>query len=91
MWVIKKLLHPAAGTASQPVAGLGSRNKARLRLGTPNHALSCTRAPELLDTEIGVRQVATGLLRPALARGEALKQSGTPPPLAAGRQRSEGA
>lgn len=49
-----------------PVAAsgwLGSLEKARLWLKTPNRALRCERPLDLLDTEIGARQVEDVLLR----------------------------
>ena len=42
---------------------LGSLEKARLWLKTPNRALGCDRPLDLLDTEIGARQVEEVLLR----------------------------
>lgn len=56
-------LYRVARAASQAVEVLGSLDKARLWLKTPNRALSCDRPLDLLDTEIGARQVEEVLLR----------------------------
>jgi len=48
---------------SQAVEVLGSIDKARLWLKTPNRALGCEMPLDLLDTEIGTRQVEEALLR----------------------------
>lgn len=56
-------LYRLARAASQAVAVLGSLEKARLWLKTPNRALGCDRPLDLLDTEIGARQVDDVLLR----------------------------
>lgn len=56
-------LYRLARAASQAVDVLGSLDKARLWLKTPNRALSCDRPFDLLDTEIGARQVKDVLLR----------------------------
>ena len=56
-------LYRVARAASQAVEVLGSLDKARLWLKTPNRALSCEPPLDLLDTEIGARQVEEVLLR----------------------------
>jgi len=56
-------LYRVARAASQAVEVLGSLDKARLWLKTPSRALSCERPLDLLDTEIGARQVEEVLLR----------------------------
>lgn len=56
-------LYRVARAASQAVDVLGSLDKARLWLKTPNRALGCDRPLDLLDTEIGARQVEDVLLR----------------------------
>ncbi len=56
-------LYRVARAASQAVAVLGSLDKARLWLKTPNRALGGDRPLDLLDTEIGARQVEDILLR----------------------------
>lgn len=56
-------VYRVARAASQAVEVLGSLEKARLWLKTPNRALNCDRPLDLLDTEIGVRQVEEVLLR----------------------------
>jgi|688.fasta_scaffold44238_9 hypothetical protein len=48
---------------SQAVEVLGSIDKARLWLKTPNRALGCEMPLDLLDTDIGTRQVEEVLLR----------------------------
>jgi len=52
-----------ARTVSQAVEVLGSIDKARTWLKTPNRALGCEMPLDLLDTEIGARQVEEILLR----------------------------
>ena len=56
-------LYRLARAAAQAVAVLGSLDKARLWLKTPNRALGCELPLDLLDTEIGARQVDDVLLR----------------------------
>lgn len=56
-------LYRLARAASQAVAALGSLDKARHWLKTPNRALNCDRPLDLLDTDIGARQVEEVLLR----------------------------
>ena len=56
-------LYRVASTLSQAVEVLGSIDKARLWLKTPNRALGCEMPLDLLDTEIGTRQVEEVLLR----------------------------
>lgn len=56
-------LYRVAWVASQAVEVLGSIEKARVWLKTPNRALGCERPLDLLDTEIGARQVEDVLLR----------------------------
>ena len=56
-------LYRVARAASQAVEVLGSLDKARLWLKTPNRALSCEPPLDLIDTEIGARQVEEVLLR----------------------------
>jgi putative toxin-antitoxin system antitoxin component (TIGR02293 family) len=48
-------LYRVARAASQAVEVLGSIDKARVWLKTPNRALGCERPLDLLDTEIGAR------------------------------------
>ncbi len=52
-----------ASTLSQAIEVLGSIDKARLWLKTPNRALGCETPLDLLDTDIGTRQVEEVLLR----------------------------
>ena len=56
-------LYRVASTLSQAVEVLGSIDKARLWLKTPNRALGCEMPLDLLDTDIGTRQVEEVLLR----------------------------
>jgi putative toxin-antitoxin system antitoxin component (TIGR02293 family) len=56
-------LYRVARAASQAVEVLGSIDKARVWLKTPNRALGCEMPLDLLDTEIGARQVEEVLLR----------------------------
>lgn len=56
-------VYRVARAASQAVEVLGSLEKARLWLKTPNRALNYDQPLDLLDTEIGVRQVEEVLLR----------------------------
>jgi putative toxin-antitoxin system antitoxin component (TIGR02293 family) len=56
-------LYRVASTFSQAVEVLGSIDKARLWLKTPNRALGCEMPLELLDTDIGTRQVEEVLMR----------------------------
>ncbi|WP_255100705.1 antitoxin Xre/MbcA/ParS toxin-binding domain-containing protein [Synechococcus sp. L2F] len=56
-------LYRVARAASQAVEVLGSIDKAHVWLKTPNRALGCERPLDLLDTEIGARQVEDVLLR----------------------------
>jgi putative toxin-antitoxin system antitoxin component (TIGR02293 family) len=56
-------LYRVARVVSQAVEVLGSIDKARVWLKTPNRALGCEMPLDLLDTEIGVRQVEEVLLR----------------------------
>ena len=56
-------LYRVASTLSQAVEVLGSIDKARLWLKTPNRALGCELPLDLLDTDIGTRQVEEVLLR----------------------------
>jgi len=56
-------LYRVASTLSQGVEVLGSIDKARLWLKTPNRALGCEMPLELLDTDIATRQVEEVLLR----------------------------
>ena len=56
-------LYRVASTLSQAVEVLGSIDKARLWLKTPNRALGCEMPLELLDTDIGTRQVEEVLMR----------------------------
>jgi putative toxin-antitoxin system antitoxin component (TIGR02293 family) len=56
-------LYRVARAASQAVEALGSIDKARVWLKTPNRALACERPLDLLDTENGARQVEDVLLR----------------------------
>ena len=55
-------LYRVASTLSQAVEVLGSIDKARLWLKTPNRALGCEMPLELLDIDIGTRQVEEVLL-----------------------------
>ncbi len=52
-----------ASTLSQVVEVLGSIDKARVWLKSPNRALGSEMPLDLLDTEIGPRQVEEVLLR----------------------------
>jgi len=56
-------LYRVASAVSQAVEVLGSIDKARVWLKTPNRALGCEIPLDLLDTEIGARQVEEVLLR----------------------------
>ena len=56
-------LYRVARVVSQAVEVLGSIDKARVWLKTPNRALGCEMPLDLLDTEIGARQVEEVLLR----------------------------
>ena len=56
-------LYRVASTLSQAVEVFGSIDKARLWLKTPNRALGCEMPLDLLDTDIGTRQVEEVLLR----------------------------
>jgi putative toxin-antitoxin system antitoxin component (TIGR02293 family) len=56
-------LYRVARAASQAVEVLGSIEKARVWLKTPNRALGGEIPLDLLDTEIGARQVEEILLR----------------------------
>jgi len=56
-------VYRVARTVSQAVEVLGSIDKARTWLKTPNRALGCEMPLDLLDTEIGARQVEEILLR----------------------------
>lgn len=56
-------LYRVARTFSQAIDVLGSLDKARTWLKTPNRALGCEKPLDLLDTEIGARQVEDVLLR----------------------------
>lgn len=56
-------LYRVANTLCQAVEVLGSIDKARLWLKTPNRALGCEIPLDLLDTDIGTRQVEEVLLR----------------------------
>ncbi len=56
-------LYRVASTLSQAVDVLGSIEKARVWLMTPNRALGCEIPLDLLDTDIGTRQVEEVLLR----------------------------
>jgi len=56
-------LYRVARAASQAVEVLGSIDKSRVWLKTPNRALGCEIPLDLLDTEIGARQVEEVLLR----------------------------
>lgn len=56
-------LYRVARVVSQAIEVLGSIDKARLWLKTPNRALGCEIPLTLLDTEIGARQVEDVLLR----------------------------
>ena len=55
-------LYRVASTLSHAVEVLGSIDKARLWLKTPNRALGCEIPLDLLDTDIGTRQVEEILL-----------------------------
>ncbi len=54
-------LYRMARAFSQAVEVLGSTDKARVWLKMPNRALGCDIPLDLLDTEIGARQVEEGL------------------------------
>jgi putative toxin-antitoxin system antitoxin component (TIGR02293 family) len=56
-------LYRVARAASQAAEVLGSIDKARVWLKTPNRALGCEIPLDLLDTEIGAHQVEDVLLR----------------------------
>lgn len=56
-------LYRVARVVSQAIEVLGSIDKARVWLKTPNRALGCEIPLTLLDTEIGARQVEDVLLR----------------------------
>jgi putative toxin-antitoxin system antitoxin component (TIGR02293 family) len=56
-------LYRVARAVSQAVEVLGSIDKARVWLKMPNRALGCEIPLDLLDTEIGARQVEEVLLR----------------------------
>ena len=56
-------LYRVASTLSQVVEVLGSIDKARVWLKSPNRALGSEMPLDLLDTEIGARQVEEVLLR----------------------------
>lgn len=56
-------LYRVARAVSQAIEVLGSIDKARVWLKTPNRALGCEIPLNLLDTEIGARQVEDVLLR----------------------------
>lgn len=56
-------LYRVARAVSQAIEVLGSIDKARVWLKTPNRALGCEIPFNLLDTEIGARQVEDVLLR----------------------------
>jgi putative toxin-antitoxin system antitoxin component (TIGR02293 family) len=56
-------LYRVARVVSQAVEVFGSIDKARVWLKTPNRALGCEMPLDLLDTEIGARQVEEVLLR----------------------------
>lgn len=56
-------LYRVAHVVSQAVEALGSLEKARVWLKTPNRTLACETPLDLLDTEIGARQVEDVLLR----------------------------
>jgi len=56
-------LYRVARVVSQAIEVLGSIDKARVWLKTPNRALGCEIPLTLLDTEIGARQVEEVLLR----------------------------
>jgi len=56
-------LYRAANTLSPAFEVLGSIDKARVWLKTPNRALGCEMPLDLLDTDIGTRQVEEVLLR----------------------------
>ena len=56
-------LYRVARTVSQAVEVLGSIDKARVWLKTPNRALGCEMPLDLLDTDIGTREVEEVLLR----------------------------
>ena len=56
-------LYRVARAVSQAIEVLGSIEKARVWLKTANRALGCERPLDLLDTEIGAREVEEVLLR----------------------------
>jgi putative toxin-antitoxin system antitoxin component (TIGR02293 family) len=56
-------LYRLARAIAQAVAVLGSLDHARLWFRAPNRALACDRPLDLLDTDIGARQVEEVLLR----------------------------
>jgi putative toxin-antitoxin system antitoxin component (TIGR02293 family) len=56
-------LYRLARATAQAVAVLGSLDHARLWFRAPNRALACDRPLDLLDTDIGARQVEEVLLR----------------------------
>jgi putative toxin-antitoxin system antitoxin component (TIGR02293 family) len=56
-------LYRVASTLSQVVEVLGSIDKAHVWLKSPNRALGSEMPLDLLDTEIGARQVEEVLLR----------------------------
>ena len=56
-------LNRVARVVSQAAETLGSLEKARVWLKSPNRALACQTPLELLDTEPGTRQVEDVLLR----------------------------
>jgi putative toxin-antitoxin system antitoxin component (TIGR02293 family) len=56
-------LYRVARTVSQAVEVLGSIDKARVWLKTPNRSLGCEMPLDLLDTDIGTREVEEVLLR----------------------------
>jgi putative toxin-antitoxin system antitoxin component (TIGR02293 family) len=56
-------LYRVARAVSQAVEVLGSIDQARVWLKTPTRALGCEMPLDLLDTEIGTRQVEEVLLR----------------------------
>ena len=56
-------LYRLARATTQAVAVLGSLDHARRWLRAPNRALACERPLDLLDTDIGARQVDDVLLR----------------------------
>jgi len=56
-------LYRVAHVFSQAAEALGSLEKARTWVKTPNRALACETPLDLLDTEIGARQLEEVLLR----------------------------